>query len=60
MGPNNETKKANRSHGINHTVVTKDFFFKRITEDNMRNDTKAWKNKNVYFWMTKESKEMLI
>lgn len=60
MSSNNKTKKTNRSHSINHTIVTKDLLLESIAMNDVRNNTKAWKNKNINLRMAKESEKMLV
>ena len=56
VSPNNKTKKTDGSHSVNHTIITKDLFLKGVTVNNMRNNTKAWKNKNINLRRTEKSK----
>jgi len=60
MGSNNKSKQTNRDYCINYTIIAKNFFFKRISYNNMRYNTKSWKNKNIDLRMTKKSEKMLI
>jgi len=55
MSPDNETKKSNRNYGINYTIIAKDLFLERVAKNNVRNNSKPWKNKNINLRMTKES-----
>jgi hypothetical protein len=58
MGPDSEAEKANRSDSVNHRNFTKNFFITR-SRDNMRDNTKTGKDKDVDFRMTKKPKKML-
>jgi hypothetical protein len=60
MGSNNKSKQTNGNYCINYTIVAKNFFFERISYNNMRYNTKSWENENVNFRMTKKSEKMLI
>lgn len=59
MGSYNEAKETDGEHGVDHSQVAKDRFV-RVTFDDVANDSKAGKNKNVDFGMSEESEEMLI
>jgi hypothetical protein len=60
MGSNNKSKQTNGNYCINYTIVAKNFFFERISYNNMRYNTESWKNENVDLRMTKKSEKMLI
>jgi len=54
MSSNNKTKQTNGKHSVHHAKITKD----RLTGkslNNMTNNSKAGKNKNVDLGMTEES-----
>ena len=57
--PHDKANKTNGNHGVCHTEIAKDRFFRERCDD-VRHNTKGRQNHNIHFWVTKEPKQMLI
>jgi len=60
MCSDNKSKVTNRYYSSDYPCGSERGLFTGVECNNMRDDTKPWKNKNINFGVTKESEEVLI
>lgn len=55
VGSHDEPQEANCHHSSDHAHIPERFFFTGIIGDDVGDHSEAWKNKDIYFGVPKES-----